>query len=76
MFSYITQNWRGRPLLTRQSVVELIGNTRTQGGLIIQSELDENVYETGIKVSDEKLKNINITPDDFHGEWNYVIKPK
>lgn len=73
MFCYISKNWRGRPLIDRATVINLIGNTKTKTGLTVQVHLDENTYETGIKVSDEELKTVNITPDAFHGEWNYVI---
>jgi len=76
MFCHITQNWRGRPLISRQTVVELIGQTTTQGGLKIRSSLDENLYPCGIKVSDQEMTQISINPDSFHGEWNYSITPK
>jgi len=76
MFSFISQNWRGRPLVTREVVVNLIGNTRTKKGLEITAKLDINSYKTGIKVSDEELQKIAIEKDDFHGEWNYKIKPR
>jgi transposase len=76
MFCHITQNWRGRPLLTRETVVNLIGNTKTKAGLEIRSVLDENSYETGIKVTDQEMKRIRIKREDFHGEWNYEIMPE
>ena len=76
MFSYISENWRGRPLITRETVVNLIGNTNTKKGLEIQAQLDENVYEKGIKVSDEEMKNLHIEKEEFHGEWNYRILPQ
>ena len=76
MFSYISQNWRGRPLITREVVVNLISNTRTKKGLEITAKSDLNSYKTGIKVSDEELQTIAIEKDDFHGEWNYKIKPR
>ncbi len=75
MFSYISENWRGRPLVTRETVVNLIGNTKTKKGLEIQSQLDENTYENGIKVTDEEMDKINIVNEEFHGEWNYKILP-
>ena len=75
MFSYISRNWRGRPLLTRETVVNLIVNTRTSKGLEIKSMIDENKYETGIKVSDAELAEINLREAKFHGEWNYKISP-
>lgn len=76
MFSFISQNWRGRPLITREVVVSLISNTKTKKGLEITAKLDTNSYKTGIKVSDEELQKIAIEKDDFHGEWNYKIKAK
>ena len=76
MFCHITKNWRGKPLLSRAVVVNLIGNTRTKAGLHIQAELDTNAYETGIEVSDEDLAAVRMKKDTFHGEWNYTISPK
>jgi Rhodopirellula transposase DDE domain len=76
MFSHITKNWRGKPLLSRAVVVSLIGHTKTKAGLHIQAELDTNSYETGIEVSDEELAAVRIVKDTFHGEWNYTISPK
>lgn len=76
LFCHITQNWRGRPLLSRQVVVNLIGNTTTQEGLEIRAALDENHYPSGIKVTDEQLAKLSITRDEFHGEWNYKIAPR
>jgi hypothetical protein len=76
MFCRITQNWRGRPLLSREVVVNLIGNTTTVEGLKIQAKLDENLYEAGIKVSDQELAEVTIERDAFHGEWNYKIRPR
>ncbi len=76
MFSYISENWRGRPLITRETVVNLIGNTKTNKGLEIQSQLDENTYEKGIEVTDEEMDSLNIVKDKWHGEWNYKILPQ
>ena len=76
MFSYISMNWRGKPLISQEVVVQLIGNTKTDKGLKIQAILDENTYKKGIKISDQELGQINLTPDSFHGEWNYVISPQ
>lgn len=73
MFSYISANWRGRPLTSRAVVVNLIANTTTETGLEIAATLDEAQYETGIKVSDEEMKSLVIVPNEFHGEWNYQI---
>jgi hypothetical protein len=76
MFCHITNNWRGRPLLSRQVVVNLIGSVTTDQGLRVKAALDENTYEPGIKVSDADLAAINLTRDDFHGEWNYRVTPR
>lgn len=76
MFSYISQNWRGKPLVTKEVVVNLIANTTTKAGLKIMAMLDENTYQKGIKVADEELNQVNIIKDDFHGEWNYKILPQ
>jgi hypothetical protein len=75
MFCHITNNWRGRPLLTRQVVVNLIGSVSTAQGLRVKAALDENTYEAGIKVSDADLDAVRIERDEFHGEWNYRIRP-
>jgi hypothetical protein len=76
MFCQITKNWRGRPLLSRAIVVNLIGDTKTKEGLHIQAELDTHEYPLGIEVSDEELAAIQIKEDTFHGEWNYTISPR
>jgi transposase len=76
LFSFITKNWRGQPLLDLVTIVNLIGNTRTNAGLKVCCELDTNVYEKGIVVSDEDMQKLNIERDDFHGDWNYTIKPQ
>ena len=76
MFCHITANWRGRPLVSRRVVVELIGSTTTETGLRIEAALDENTYARGIKVSDEEMESLSIKPDPFHGEWNYRLKPR
>ncbi len=76
MFCHITNNWRGRPLLTRQVVVNLIGSVTTAQGLRVKAELDENTYDAGIKVSDADLAAVAIKRDEFHGEWNYRIRPR
>jgi hypothetical protein len=76
MFSHITENWRGRPLISHEVIVNLIANTTTQTGLYIQAELDSGKYETGIKVTPKQMKQLNIHPASFHGkDWNYTIKP-
>ncbi|MGI9356952.1 MAG: ISAzo13 family transposase [Rhizobiaceae bacterium] len=76
LFCHITQNWRGRPLVDRMTVVELIGATTTKGGLKVECALDERTYEKGIKVTDAEMATFNITGDAFHPEWNYTIRPK
>jgi hypothetical protein len=76
MFCFISQNWRGRPLVSRETVVNLIGSIKNNKGLKIKAKLDENVYEKGIKISDEELAGVNIEHDNFHGEWNYKIMPE
>ena len=75
MFCHITENWRGKPLVSRAGMVNLIGNTKTRTGLTINAERDENTYPTGITVSDEALAAVRITRDKFHGDWNYTIRP-
>ena len=76
MFCHITENWRGRPLVSREVVVNLIGHTTTKTGLAIQSELDAGSYPTGREVSDEQMEGLSIKRDKFHGEWNYTILPR
>ena len=76
MFCHITQNWRGRPLVSREVIVNLIGNTTTRQGLRIRAALDENAYPTGIKVSDTDLAAVRQVPAAWHGEWNYTILPR
>ena len=75
MFCHITQNWRGRPLESVETVVSLIGSTTTKTGLRIKAALDSHLYETAIKVSDEQFGSIHIKPHRFHGDWNYTICP-
>jgi len=76
MFAYITQNWRGRPLVSHEVIVNLIGHTKTQTGLRIRAELDKELYPTGRKVKNEELAAVQIERESFHGEWNYTILPK
>ena len=75
MFCHITENWRGRPLMSRAVVVNLIGSTQTRTGLRIQAELDTNRYESGIKVTDHEMQSVRLRRDKFHGDWNYRIEP-
>ena len=74
LFCFVTRNGRGRPLTSHQAIVELIRNTTT--GLIVRAALDETEYETGIKISDEELSQVKLKRSEFHGEWNYTIRPR
>ena len=76
MFCHITQNWRGRPLISHAAVVDLIAATTTKTGLKVDCELDPRRYAKGIKVSDEEMAGLNIKGDKFHPEWNYTIAPR
>jgi len=76
LFSAITQNWRGRPLVSHEVIVELIGATTTRTGLKVKSELDTNDYPAGLRVSDAEMAKLYLQRDDFHGEWNYTILPR
>jgi transposase len=76
MFCHITENWRGRPLVSREGVVNLIGHTTTKTGLAIRSELDENRYPTGREVTAQQMESLAMKQDKFHGEWNYTIQPR
>jgi Rhodopirellula transposase DDE domain len=76
MFCHITQNWRGRPLVSHEAIVNLIGSTTTSRGLRLRAALDTNAYPTGIKVSDAELAAVRQRPAPFHGEWNYTILPR
>jgi transposase len=75
LFSFISKNWRGKPLISLAVIVSLIGATTTDGGLTVKCVVDHNEYKKGIEVSDEKLEKINLIKDDFHGDWNYSIAP-
>ena len=75
LFSYISKNWRGKPLLTREIVVNLIGNTKTNKGLEVKAVLDKNEYMKGKKISKKNFDSIKIKKDEFHSEWNYSIIP-
>ena len=76
MFCHITQNWRGRPLVSYQVIVKLIAATTTAAGLTIRSDLDENSYPLGVKVTDDQMDGLAIRRDPFHGEWNYTLLPR
>ena len=76
LFSYITKNWRGHPLLDYETVVNLIAATKTKAGLTVKVRFDKRVYKKGIKVAPEEIERLNLKKHNFHGEWNYTIKPK
>jgi hypothetical protein len=76
LFSFITGNWRGKPLVSHHVIVQLIAATTTKTGLKVRCQLDENTYPAGIKVSDAEMDAVNLTRHDFHGEWNYTVSPK
>ena len=75
LFSYISQNWRGRPLTSLATIVSLIAATSTDTGLRVRCELDQGSYPTGVKVTDQQMAQINLNPASFHGDWNYTILP-
>ena len=76
LFCHITQAWRGKPLTSRETVVDLIASTKTRTGLTVRCELDTRDYPKGIKVSDAVMMTLNIKGDTFHPEWNYTISPR
>jgi transposase len=76
LFSFITQNWRGKPLVSHEVIVNLIASTTTEKGLRVQAKLDQAQYPTGRKVSDREIDELDLRPDSFHGEWNYTIYPR
>jgi len=76
LFSFITQNWRGKPLVSVQTIVSLIASTRTRKGLVVKAAIDEKHYETNIKISDEVLGRVKLKRHKFHGDWNYTISPE
>lgn len=76
LFSFISMNWRAKPLLTYLVIVQLIASTTNEAGLTVTCRLDTNTYEKGIKVSDAEMTRLNIHPAAFHGEWNYTIRPR
>ena len=76
LFSFISQNWRGKPLLTHATIVNLIASTRTTTGLKVHCQLDKKKYPKGIVITDVQVAEIQLTPDAFHGEWNYEIRPR
>lgn len=76
LFCHITENWRGRPLVDHETVVQLIGSVRTRTGLTVKAALDTREYSKGIKVTDEKMESLLISHSSFHGEWNYTLHPR
>jgi len=75
LFSFISMNWRGKPLVSHQVIIKLISATRTNKGLTVQCELDDNEYDKGRKITDQQMAALNIKRDPFHGEWNYTLNP-
>ena len=76
MFCHIAQNWRGKPLVSYEVIVNLIAATTTRKGLAIRSDIDENDYTTAIKVTDDQMSGLSIRRTGFHGEWNYTFTPR
>jgi hypothetical protein len=76
LFSFISQNWRGRPLLTHATIVKLIANTRTAAGLTVRCILDQRRYPKEVTITDDQMAAIRLRPDSFHGDWNYAIAPR
>ena len=75
LFAFITMNWRGKPLVSHQVIVQLIGATTTETGLKVCCEIDGSLYPKGVEVSDAEMQAVNISRNEFHGEWNYTIAP-
>jgi hypothetical protein len=76
MFSYISQNWRGKPLVSIETIVNLIGSTKTKKGLTIQTSVDTKEYTKGTKITDEEIAALSLKREQFHGDWNYTLFPK
>jgi hypothetical protein len=76
LFCHITQNWRGKPLRTFETIIDLIGATRTATGLRVRAKLDPRKYETGVEITKAQMLDLALQPDDFHGEWNYEMQPR
>ena len=76
LFCHITENWRGTPLRTFETIVDRIGNTRTASGLRVHAQLDPGEYPTGMRVTKAQMDDIALLPDSFHGEWNYELLPR
>jgi len=76
LFCHITQNWRGKPLRSLETIVDLIANTRNRAGLRVEAGLDQKSYPIGVKVTDAKLPALSLEKDTFHGDWNYALNPR
>jgi hypothetical protein len=76
LFSFISQNWRGKPLVSHEVIINLIAATTSKTGLSVKSELDRNSYPAGVKVSDQQMAELRLRRDSFHGEWNYSVLPR
>jgi hypothetical protein len=76
MFSFISINWRGQPLVSFETVINMISATTTKSGLKIRALLDTNDYPTGVKITDRQMKDLQVTPHELHGQWNYTITPR
>ena len=76
LFCHITQNWRGRPLRTFETIVDLIGNTRTEAGLRVRAELDTGTYPKGVTATDAEMDALSLHRNEFHGDWNYELHPR
>ncbi len=75
LFAYISQNWRGKPLVSHQVIIQLIAATNTDAGLTVTCDIDANAYPKGVVVTDAEMAAINLEFDPFHGDWNYTIRP-
>lgn len=76
MFSFISQNWRGKPLISHEVIINLIAATTSKTGLAVKSDLDMNTYPAGVKVSDQQMSELLLRKDAFHGDWNYRLLPR
>jgi hypothetical protein len=76
LFSYITTNWRGQPLVDLVTIVSLIGDTTTATGLRVRSEVDRGRYPQGVAITDQQMAQVQLEPHTFHGDWNYTIRPR
>ena len=76
LFSFISQNWRGKPLISHQVIIDLIAATITTTGLTVKSKIDTNIYEKGLKVSDKQMAELQLRREKFHGDWNYKLLPR